>query len=501
MPNQNPKPAHIKRLRIGANVTLQIAIIALIVLMINYLAFNRYARWDISRGNKYSLSEQTKRFLGGLKKEIRIYVFFSPTSQNSGPDLSTDVQNLLKEYQSAGKKKIKVETIDPYRDLTRARELQVKFNFGARENLIILESADRKKFVQISDMAEYEPSGMFGDAPRVKAFRGELELTSALLQLTEDKVTKIGSVTGQGEPSLDQDPSLSRFKQYVQRQNIVLDPITLANQETIPTEFSAIVLAGPHYDLTDRDLTLLRNYWNDQGRLFILLDPKFKTPKLDQFLTEFGLHPEDDVIVVQAKTGIEEQSQTFELAGQIVSDVGFLRPLNQATGLFPGGTRSLTLDSISASRNSILATKILVPSESEYWGERDDVLHTQATAAYNQGVDLPPPLVFGFVLEKGTIKDARVQVHSSSRMLVIGNADFIRDEVLAQSPADVDFILLSLNWLADREKLLAIAPKEIRSFTLSLSELQMDQIVLITVAGIPLLVGLLGLGVWVVRRR
>ena len=154
MPHQNSKPAQIKRLRIGANVVLQIAILAIIVLMINYLAFNRYARWDFSRGNKYSLSEQTKKLLGSLKKEIKIYVFFSPTTQNTGAELYGDIQNLLKEYQFAAKKKIQVETIDPYRDLTRARELQVRFNFGARENLIILESGDRKKFVQVADMAE-----------------------------------------------------------------------------------------------------------------------------------------------------------------------------------------------------------------------------------------------------------------------------------------------------------------------------------------------------------
>jgi hypothetical protein len=501
MPHQNSKPAQIKRLRIGANVVLQIAIFAIIVLMINYLAFNRYARWDFSRGNKYSLSEQTKKLLGSLKKEIKIYVFFSPTTQNTGAELYGDIQNLLKEYQFAAKKKIQVETIDPYRDLTRARELQVRFNFGARENLIILESGDRKKFVQVADMAEYEPPGMFGETPRVKAFRGEQELTSALLQLTEDKETKIGVVTGHGEPALDQDASLTRFKQYVQRQNIKLDALTLANQQAISTDYAAIIVIGPRYDLTDRDLSLLRNYWNEQGRLLICLDPKFKTPKLDQFLAEFGVHADNDVIVSQEKTGIEEQSQTIEIDGQFEAETGFLRPLSQVTGLFPGGTRSLAIDATAAARMGIVATKALVPGESDYWGEMDDILHSQTTAVYNQGVDLPPPLTFGIALERGAIKDARVQVRTSSRILVIGNADFVRDEVLAQSPADVDFILLSINWLADREKLLAIAPKEPRSFTLSLSDAQMNRIVLLTVGGIPLLVGLLGTGIWMIRRR
>ena len=50
-------------------------------------------------------------------------------------------------------------------------------------------------------------------------------------------------------------------------------------------------------------------------------------------------------------------------------------------------------------------------------------------------------------------------------------------------------------------QLLAIAPKTARTFTLNLSDGQMNEIVLLTVAGIPMLVGLLGLGVWSIRRR
>jgi hypothetical protein len=499
MANPITKPAQIGRLRIGLNVTLQIAIVALIVLMINYVAFNRFARWDFSRGNKYTLSEQTKKFLGGLKKEIKIFVFFSPTSQNAGAELYNDVQNLLREYELAAKKKIQVENIDPYRDLTRARELQVKYNFGARENLIILESGDKKKLLGVAEMAEYEPSGMFGEAPRIKSFRGEQVLTSALLQLTEDKETKIGFVVGQGEPALDGETSLSRFKEYVQRQNIKLEAVTLANQQNLSANYAVLIVAGPRYDLTERDFSLLRNYWNEPGRLLILLDPKFKTPKLDQFLAEFGVQAADDVIVSQTKPAVEEQSTTLEITGQFLSETGFLRPLNQVTGLFPGGTRSLSLDSGTVSRLGIAATKAVIPANADYWGEKDDILNSHLPPVYNQGVDLPPPLVFAFALERGAIKD--VQVHSSARMLAIGNADFIRDEALVQSPANVDFILMTINWLADRERLLAIAPKAPRTFTLNLSDSQMDQIILLTVGGIPCLIGLLGTVVWMIRRR
>ena len=501
MLNPPSKPAGIQRWRIGANVVLQTIIVAVIVLMINYVGFNRYKRWDLSGYNKYALSELTKRFLKSLKKEVNIYVFFSPTSQGAGAELYYDLQNLLKEYEFAGKRKIHLETVDPYRNLTRTRELQVKFNFGADENLVVLDYQNRKKILRVADMAEYDPPGMFSETPQVKAFRGEQIITSALIELTEDKETKIGFISGHGEPSLENGSPLSRFKEYIERQNIKLEPLNLTNLERVPTEYATVILTGPKYDLGDRDFSLLRNYWNEQGRIFILLDPKLKTPKLDQFLTEFGIRPDPDLIVTQFKTGIEEQSVTLDVYAQFLPETSFLRALSQATGYFPGGTCSLSIDESKVAQEGLTVTRVLTPAAPNYWGDKDEILYSQKTPTYAQGIDLPPPLYFGVALEKGSIKDARVQLHSSSRMIVLGNADFVRNESLSESPPDVDFVLMSVNWLADREQLVGIAPKAARTFTLNLSDRQMNEIVLLTVAGIPMLIALLGLGVWSMRRR
>jgi len=501
MLNPPSKPAGIQRWRIGANVVLQTIIVAVIVLMINYVGFNRYKRWDLSGYNKYALSELTKRFLKSLKKEVNIYVFFSPSSQGAGAELYYDLQNLLKEYEFAGKRKIHLETVDPYRNLTRTRELQVKFNFGANENLVILDYQNRKKILRVADMAEYDPPGMFSETPQVKAFRGEQIITSALIELTEDKETKIGFISGHGEPSLENGSPLSRFKEYFERQNIKLEPLNLTNLERVPTEYATVILTGPKYDLGDRDFSLLRNYWNEQGRIFILLDPKLKTPKLDQFLTEFGIRPDPDLIVTQFKTGIEEQSVTLDVYAQFLPETSFLRALSQATGYFPGGTCSLSIDESKVAQEGLTVTRVLTPAAPNYWGDKDEILYSQKTPTYAQGIDLPPPLYFGVALEKGSIKDARVQLHSSSRMIVLGNADFVRNESLSESPPDVDFVLMSVNWLADREQLVGIAPKAARTFTLNLSDRQMNEIVLLTVAGIPMLIALLGLGVWSMRRR
>ena len=154
-PPQRPaKPARIGRFKIGLNVLAQIIVAVLILFMLNFFAFNHYRRWDFSRTHFFSLSDKTWRVLAGLKKPVKIIVFF-PTAS----DISDDVNNLLKEYQYASNGKMEVEIVDPYRNQSRAEELQHLYKFGANENLVILNCDDRKKFVNAIDMADLDTSG------------------------------------------------------------------------------------------------------------------------------------------------------------------------------------------------------------------------------------------------------------------------------------------------------------------------------------------------------
>jgi hypothetical protein len=492
------KPRRIRRFWIGVNVVRQILIMIAIVAMINYLGFNWYQRWDLSRNHKYTLSSLTHNVLNSLTKDVAISVFFSPASRNLSSQLYDDVQNLLREYELAGHRRIHVESIDPYRDLTRARAIEAKYRLGSQENLLIIDYQGHTKILHLADLAEYDQTGVSSNTPQIRAFRGEQAITSALTELIEGTVVRIGVIMGHGEPSVAGDTPLSQLRQYVERQNMRLEALQL---EKISPDYGALLLVGPKYDLNEHDLAFLRKFWNEQGRLLVLLDPKVKTPKLNAFLAEFGVRPDPNLIVTKIKPGIEESSNNLDVYAQFLPETSFLRSLSQATGYFPGGTCSLSIDESKIAQSGITASRALTPVPSDYWGSKDAILNLSNVPGYRQGIDFPPPLFFGVALEKGAIRDARVQVKSSSRMLIVGNADFLRDDALTQSAPNLDFALLSLNWLTDRERFLAIAPKTPRSFTLNLSNAQMNRIVLITVGGLPLLVGLLGVAVWTIRRR
>src|SRR5437763_15798975 len=231
----------IRRVRIGFNVLAQIVLVLFLVAMVNSIAFKHYARWDFSRDQKYALSDKTKRFLDTLKGKMRITVFFPPSTP-----IATDVQNLLTEYQYAGKGKIDIEHIDPERNLSRAKELFDKYKVVTDEPLLVVDYEGRNKTVKASEMADIDQSGMaLGEGPRVSAFKGEQAITSAMIDLVEGKKKVLGYVTGHKEPSLSDNSTITVLKTFIENENIKFQELNLLDLDAIPADVKTMMIIGP----------------------------------------------------------------------------------------------------------------------------------------------------------------------------------------------------------------------------------------------------------------
>src|SRR5262244_1888433 len=219
----------IGRVRIGLNVVVQIVLVLFLAAMLNSFAFKHYKRWDFSRDQKYALSDKTKRFLNTLKGKMRITVFFAPNTP-----ITPDVQNLLTEYQYAGKGKVDVEQIDPERSLSRAKELFDKYKVVTDESLLVLDYDGRSKTVKASEMADVDQSGMaLGEGPRVAAFKGEPAITSAMIDLVEGKKKTLGYVSGHKEPPLTEGSAISVLKTFIENENIQFKELNLLDLDAI----------------------------------------------------------------------------------------------------------------------------------------------------------------------------------------------------------------------------------------------------------------------------
>ena len=503
------RPQKIHRVRIGVNLVVQLALLLFLAIAANYLGFEHYRRWDLTRDQKYALSDKTKRFLETIKGKMRVTVFFAANNP-----LGQDVQSLLTEYQYAAKGKIDVENVDPDRNYSRAKALVDKYKIVSDESQVILDYDNRNKTVKASEMAELDQGNpMFGEPPKITAFKGEQAITSAMIDLVEGKKNVVGYVLGHKEPPIaDAPPSLSPsmapepgarsplslVKTVIENENIKFQELNLFDVPAIPAEIKTIAIVGPQYDFSDREMKLLRDFWEKQGRILLLLDPSAKTPKLLAFVNELGVKVNDDRLMALVKTGIQEMARVRDVIGRFLQESPITKKLADVRGIFVGGTSSLTLeqDRVKAANVKL---QPLIQAEKGYWAEKDynstDEAALEAHAAQNPGATL----TIGASIEKGGSADERVQANSS-RMVVVTNASFIQDTSITQDQQALDFMSGSINWLLSREQLIGIAPKVPQTVTFSLDDKSMSNLRWLILVLLPLIPAVLGFGVWWYRR-
>ncbi|MGI9086952.1 MAG: Gldg family protein [Chthoniobacterales bacterium] len=515
MPNETlEKPARapkkIHRVRIGLNVIAQVAIILFLALMVNYLGFEHYQRWDFSRDKKYALSDKTKRFLESVKGKIRLTVFFGGNNP-----IAQDVQNLLTEYQYAARGKIDVENVDPERSLSRAKEIFDKYKVISDESLIIVDYDGRNKTVKASDMAEIDPGNqMFGESPKVAAFKGEQALTSAMIDLVEGKKNILGYVLGHKEPALSTAPPqmvspmapqagerspISVLKTFIENENIKFEELNLFDVPAIPATLKTIMIFGPQYDFSDREMKLLREFWDKGGRILLLLDPTAKTPKLYAFLNDLGVKVNDDRLMANVKTGIQEVARVRDVVGRFVEGSPITKRLAEVRAPFLGATASLTLAPAAQTAAANVKIQPLAQAEKGYWGEMDYNSTDDNLLQFTEGRDHDAPLYFAAAIEKGGSGDERVQANSS-RLVLVANAAFAQDAALTQDQQGLDFISGSVNWLLNREQLIGIAPKVPTTLTFSLDDRALSNLRWLILVLLPLIPAVLGVAVWWQRR-
>ena len=482
----------ISRAAIRFHVLAQTAICLLLFAIANYLGFNHYVRWDFSRDQKYTLSWQTQRVISNLKKPVHAIVFFS-----GGSVIARDTVNLLNEYTYASKKMIDVEVVDPFLAMTRAREISTQYKLRENDNVVILDYDGHQKFVSAAKMAEFEPSLNLMDKPRLKTFKGEAALTSALIEITEAGSNTIYCLSGHGETALDSDPDLNGLKDFIGRQNITLRSLRLTDVDAIPSDARELFIIAPKYDFSDADLHLLRGYWEKAGRLFVFLEPNTPTPKLAGFLAELGINVNDDRVLrtmpIKLESGVV-RGVLKEITGDFMPGSLITKRLANVTAIFAGGvTQSLTLD-VERAKTAAVKLQPLIQASSGFWGE---TRYTENAIYFDPKEDHPQPIIAASA-EKGALSNEKIHV-DSSRLIVMGNSAFLADKTLTE--ADLDFVLNGINWLLNREEIMGIAPKAAHNLCLNLTDSQIGSIALLVILVIPGCAGMIGFVVWLKRRR
>ncbi|MDR1868361.1 MAG: Gldg family protein [Treponema sp.] len=115
----------------NAYAALSIASILAIIVLVNLIAGLYPVKADLSAGRRYSVGGATKELLTELDRNITIYGLFD---DGKGDADYIEVRELLEKYEKLSNKRVKVEYIDPDRDLNVIARLDPDNEYGLRKN-------------------------------------------------------------------------------------------------------------------------------------------------------------------------------------------------------------------------------------------------------------------------------------------------------------------------------------------------------------------------------
>ena len=476
-----------KRILFNLNSIAAVFLAMVLVLMVGFIALRNPVRINVSDRTYYQLSEKTLNLLGDLENQVHITVFFQEEHK-----LYQDIENLLEEYEYHSRN-ITVEWVDPTRDLARMEKLVNKYGLTEAQ-VVVFDIAGNFAVKKQSDIAEVVlKKGM--QEPAIVAFRGEQAFSSAIYGLMQGETPVVYFLVGHGErrvTDFDQTSGFSKIGTMVLQDNLEVKELVLSGEKKIPEDAAAVVIAGPAKTMSSVEVEMIEEYLNRNGRVLILLDA-LKETGLEAMLRRWGVGLRHDIVVDPENTllGSDVHIRRYNdhpISMKMNSIVQFIlprsiEPLVESEG---GG--------VAEDRPSVIP---LFFTSDKSWSETQ-VEETTATFDKNTG-DKRGPFSLGVAVERGATQEALDVQIKPSRMVVFGDSDFVSNGSMVGGNSDL--FMSALNWVLDREELIAIAPKPIEEVKLSLTRKQLNGMFWLNVAGIPGVAVALGLLVWLRRRK
>ena len=464
------KMAGARRMKYGTNAFAFVLLVASILGGVNWMA-NRYSkRFDVSKEKRFSLSEQTRKILGGLGGDVTLsYV-------QRGAATSATARDLLHEYQVASPR-VKIEYVDPTRDPGRVRALEI-----AQLPTIVVALGDRREKV-LSD--------------------GEQDITNAILKLTRNVKKTVCFASGEGERDLD-DPSengYSAAKSAIQKSQYEVKKIVLLQEQKVPDDCTVLVVAGVEKDLLPEAADYVKDYVKAGGKALVMADPVSKTPapNLEGIFKEFGVTPGANVVIDASGMGQLFGTGPFI---PIVTDYPFHEINKDLKGMMTAYDMTRSMTPITPVPSGVVVQE-LARTSPKSWGESDVAL--KAPIEFGEKDTRGPLNLAAAITVKTTPAPETGPAPSPSpgakegRMVAVGDSNFASNALFAFQ-ANQDIFLNMVAWLAQDSDLISIRPKDPDVHRLDLTVAQQRNFVIFSLLLLPGFFIIWGLVNWWRRR-
>jgi ABC-type uncharacterized transport system involved in gliding motility auxiliary subunit len=436
--------------KLGANTTVMTVAVVAIIGFGNFLGYRHHKRIDLTTEKLYSLSDQTRKVVTDLKKDVKVMLFDKDDAQGIG-DQMKEYRNLSSHFS--------FERIDPQKNM---------------------EAAKQYKVTQLGDVVV--ASGDRNERPKDTT---EQSIINAIIKVTRDQLKKICFVEGHGEKKLSstgEGDGYGVVDKMLKNENYETKSINLVSSNDVPSDCDVLVLAGPKQSLFPQEASAIGKYLENGGKAMLLIDPD-TDPKLEDVLHAWGIQLGNNTVVDVSGVG-----RFFQL--------GPGAPLARSYG-----THAITKDfegtmtffpmsrSVEATSGSGVTTTDLMKTSEDSWAETEI---SAGKVAFDEGKDKKGPITLGVAASK-------TEGDKEARLVVIGDSDFAANQ-FAGVQRNGDLFMNSINWLAQDEDLISIRPKNPADRRVSMTEADQNQLFWITLVFMPLATIGSGVYIWWKRR-
>jgi ABC-type uncharacterized transport system involved in gliding motility auxiliary subunit len=450
-----------RQTKYAAYATTYILVVIAVVVIANVLADRYNKSYDATANKRYSLSEQTDKIVKGLKQDATITYFNQAGHFRDGKDLLDEYANLSP--------KLHVKYVDPDKNPEEAREAGIK-NYGTA-------------LVQVGAKKEEAKS------------MTEEGITGAFIRDLKSNTRTVCFVTGSGEHQIgDSDrEGMSRFKDLLAKDGYEAKSIDLLQKTEIPADCTTLVVAGPTRNYEQPAVDAIKNYVENGGRAFFMIDPPLKLGRaeiadndtLTNLLQSWGVTLDKDLILdlnpIGQLVGLGPQVALVASYGNqpIVSEMkgettGF--PLSRSLEI--KNTDKTTVEKLfDSSGNSFATMNLTSPAvDARDPKNKKGPLAIAAAGTYNTG-----------------------KQNSQGRFVVIGSSGWAANRFINFN-GNNDLALNAVNWLSSDEDLISIRPKPEDDRRITMTKAQMNLVRATSQFVLPLIVVVAGIAVWWKRR-
>ena len=199
-----------KRVLVGTNVAVATALVVGIVVVLQLIAYNTPARYDMTSSGVNSLSEGTENLLSGLDQNVRLTSLYFETDREEEDQqrYRRGAQDLLELYEATNRSKVQAEWVNPLKDHEKYQKLVARLR-------------EKPTFAE----------GIAAHQARIDAYKNDLDgqmralLQSELSSAAEAAVGAIGG-TQQATPVDQVEMTLRRLDAQLQATREAVDSLT-----------------------------------------------------------------------------------------------------------------------------------------------------------------------------------------------------------------------------------------------------------------------------------